>query len=275
MDIITGFNSNSKRMKYTILLIICFTITWSNVFTQSNDSTANSHFDKYVKEVNKEYDEFVTQLEKDFNEFLKNEKVWEEITLTNNQQITEEPESSLDLPTEDAIKSLPTIEPEPSVLNFEEAALIPENIESEIPIPASSTVLNTTPNIFPVPKKSMRITSGFGNRNHPIYKKNSFHSGLDLATPSGTKVFSTADGTVVKSGYNKGYGNYVIVKHNKTYKTVYAHLKSRNVTKNDRVKKGDIIGFVGSTGISTGPHLHYEVIKNNKKCNPKDYLHSN
>jgi len=119
-----------------------------------------------------------------------------------------------------------------------------------------------------------RISDGFGWRKHPILKKWIFHEGTDISAPIGSDVFTTSDGVVervIKS--KKGYGNRVVINHGFGYKTVYAHLNSFNVEKGDVVKRGDVIGYIGSTGLSTGPHLHYEVLVNNRPLNPQQYFY--
>lgn len=133
--------------------------------------------------------------------------------------------------------------------------------------------VDTVPNMSPIKQEDLiRTASGWGYRVHPIYKAKKFHYGLDLIAPTGTKIYSTADGTitsVVKS--SKGYGNKIIVDHG-LYKTLYAHLSAFKVKLGDTVMRGDVIGFVGNTGTSTVAHLHYEVIKGKKKVNPAKYL---
>ena len=119
-----------------------------------------------------------------------------------------------------------------------------------------------------------RISDGFGWRKHPILKKWIFHEGTDLSAPLGSDVVTTSDGVVervIKS--KKGYGNRIVINHGYGYKTIYAHLKVMNVTKGDVVKRGEVIGTVGSTGLSTGPHLHYEVLVNNRPLNPQQYFY--
>jgi len=119
-----------------------------------------------------------------------------------------------------------------------------------------------------------RISDAYGWRKHPILKKWIFHEGTDLSAPLGSDVMTTSDGVVervIKS--KKGYGNRIVINHGYGYKTVYAHLKGFNVTRGDVVKRGDVIGTVGSTGLSTGPHLHYEVLVNNRPLNPQQYFY--
>lgn len=119
------------------------------------------------------------------------------------------------------------------------------------------------------PINGARLSSPFGMRKHPILGFNKMHKGTDFAAPLGTPVMASGDGKVIKASWCGGGGNCVKIKHNSTYSTVYAHLSKfgRGVKKGVRVKQGSIIGYVGSTGMSTGPHLHYEVIKNGKKIN--------
>ena len=119
------------------------------------------------------------------------------------------------------------------------------------------------------PINGARLSSAFGMRKHPILGYNKMHKGTDFAAPHGTPVMASGDGIIIKARWCGGGGNCVKIKHNSTYQTVYAHLSKfgRGIKKGVRVKQGRIIGYVGSTGMSTGPHLHYEVIKNGKKIN--------
>ena len=129
------------------------------------------------------------------------------------------------------------------------------------------------PAIAPISDKDLiRFASGFGYRIHPIYKTRKMHTGIDLTAPTGTKIYATGDGKVIKAGMSKGgYGKRVIINHNYGYKTVYAHLSKIVVKRGQKINRGELIGFVGSTGVSTAPHLHYEVRRNNKPVNPINY----
>lgn len=131
-------------------------------------------------------------------------------------------------------------------------------------------MLASIPAIQPVANKDLdRIASGFGYRVDPIYKTVKFHSGLDFAAPSGTPIYATGDGTVEDASMSEvGYGNHVILNHGYGYKTLYGHMVRIKVKRGQAVKRGDVVGWVGSTGKSTGPHCHYEVIKNNGKVDP-------
>ncbi|TXC78394.1 M23 family metallopeptidase [Luteibaculum oceani] len=135
-------------------------------------------------------------------------------------------------------------------------------------------MLASIPAIQPISNKDLtRIASGFGYRIHPIHKIRKMHTGMDFTAPTGTPIYATGDGKIeyVKAS-RRGYGNHVIIKHNFGYKTLYAHLSAFNVIAGQNVKRGDIIGYVGSTGTSTAPHLHYEVLKDNRKINPINFF---
>ena len=123
--------------------------------------------------------------------------------------------------------------------------------------------------LMKTPINGARLSSSFGNRKHPILGYTKLHAGTDFAAPSGTPIMASGAGKIIRSRWCGGGGNCVKIKHNSTYETVYAHMKSfaRGIKEGKRVKQGQIIGYVGSTGMSTGPHLHYEVIINGKKVN--------
>ena len=123
--------------------------------------------------------------------------------------------------------------------------------------------------LMKTPINGARLSSPFGMRKHPIDGYNKMHRGTDFAAPMGTPIMASGDGVVKKAGWCGGGGNCVVIKHNSTYKTVYAHMSkfAKGIRSGVRVKQAQIIGYVGSTGKSTGPHLHYEVIVNGKKIN--------
>jgi murein DD-endopeptidase MepM/ murein hydrolase activator NlpD len=131
-------------------------------------------------------------------------------------------------------------------------------------------LLAATPAIQPVSNADLkRIASGFGYRIDPVYKTVKLHPGLDFAAPAGTPIYATADGTVEFAGNRgDGYGNNVIINHGYGYKTLFGHMFKIKARGGQRVKRGEVIGWVGSTGKSTGPHCHYEVIKNGNKIDP-------
>ena len=123
--------------------------------------------------------------------------------------------------------------------------------------------------LMKTPINGARLSSSFGMRKHPIDGFNKMHRGTDFAAPMGTPIMASGDGIIKKAGWCGGGGNCVVIKHNSTYQTVYAHMSkfAKSIRKGVRVKQGQVIGYVGSTGKSTGPHLHYEVIVNGEKIN--------
>jgi len=134
--------------------------------------------------------------------------------------------------------------------------------------------LTSLPVLKPVADKYLnRVASGFGSRFHPILKVNKMHNGLDFAAKTGTPIYATGDGTVKQAEFNSGYGNVVVIKHGNGYESLYAHMSRIKARKGKKVKRGDLIGYVGSTGLSTGPHLHYEIHKNGKPVDPIMYFY--
>jgi len=126
-----------------------------------------------------------------------------------------------------------------------------------------------TKSLMKTPINGARLSSSFGMRKHPILGYNKMHKGTDFAAPSGTPIMASGSGTVTRARWCGGGGNCVKIKHNSTYETIYAHMKAfaKGIKEGRKVKQGQIIGYVGSTGLSTGPHLHYEVVVNGKKVN--------
>ena len=137
-------------------------------------------------------------------------------------------------------------------------------------------LLSHTPAIQPVSNKDLtRVASGFGYRIDPIYKTTKMHAGIDFTAPQGTPVYATANGRVTTAGNTgNGYGNHVIVNHGYGYETLYGHMVRVKARNGQTVKRGEVIGWVGSTGKSTGPHLHYEVHKNNSKIDPVYFFYN-
>jgi len=135
-------------------------------------------------------------------------------------------------------------------------------------------MLRSIPAIMPVSTRDLtRIASGFGLRIHPYYKISKFHAGMDFTAPLGTEIYATGDGTIelVSSG-KRGMGNYITLNHGFGYSSTYAHLESFNVRQGQKVRRGDVIGFVGNTGMSIAPHLHYEIRLNGENVDPVNYF---
>lgn len=137
-------------------------------------------------------------------------------------------------------------------------------------------LLAAIPAIQPISNKDLnRIASGFGTRIDPVYKVTKFHAGLDFTAPQGTPIYATADGRIKEASYNEtGYGNHVIINHGYGYETLYGHMVRIKSRGGQPIKRGEIIGWVGSTGKSTGPHCHYEVHKNGQPVDPVYYFYN-
>jgi murein DD-endopeptidase MepM/ murein hydrolase activator NlpD len=120
------------------------------------------------------------------------------------------------------------------------------------------------------PVDGARITSGFGMRMHPLLGYSKMHKGIDFGAPTGTPIYAAGSGTIAEMGKKGAYGNYVRIRHSGEYQTAYAHMSkfAKGVSKGDKVKQGDVIGYVGTTGRSTGPHLHYEILVAGAQINP-------
>lgn len=142
-------------------------------------------------------------------------------------------------------------------------------------IKSKTEMLASIPAIQPIANKDLlRIASGFGYRIHPIYKTSRMHAGMDFTAPMGTDIYCTGDGMVIDIDHGRGYGKNVVVDHGFGYHTIYAHMKEVIVHKGQKVKRGDILGTVGNSGLSTAPHLHYEVVKNNVKVDPINFFYN-
>lgn len=135
-------------------------------------------------------------------------------------------------------------------------------------------LLKAIPAIQPIQNKDLtRMASGYGMRMHPILKYRKMHNGMDFTAPRNTPIYATGDGEVIKASRASGFGKVVYIDHGFGYVTKYGHMNKFNTKKGRKVKRGDIIGYVGNTGLSSGPHLHYEVHKNGKVINPVNFYH--
>lgn len=134
-------------------------------------------------------------------------------------------------------------------------------------------LISSIPAIMPINNKDLRRQpGGFGWRTHPIYKTPEFHPGMDFAAEQGTPIYATGDGVVETADANaQGYGNHVVLNHGFGYQTLYGHMSKIAVRVGKQIKRGELVGYVGSTGLSTAPHIHYEVIKNGEKVNPINF----
>lgn len=137
-------------------------------------------------------------------------------------------------------------------------------------------LIASIPAIMPLNNKDLKHQpSGYGWRTHPIYKTQEFHPGMDFTAEQGTPIYATGDGVVEAADASaQGYGNHVVIDHGFGYKTLYGHMSKIATVPGRKVKRGELIGYVGSTGMSTGPHVHYEVIKNGEKVNPINFYYN-
>jgi murein DD-endopeptidase MepM/ murein hydrolase activator NlpD len=138
-------------------------------------------------------------------------------------------------------------------------------------------LMASIPAVMPINQKDLAhaVTSGFGWRTHPIYKTQEFHPGMDFAAEQGTPIYATGDGVVdVADNLAQGYGNHVVINHGFGYQTLYGHMSKIAAIAGQKITRGQLIGYVGSTGLSTAPHIHYEVIKNGEKVNPVNYYYN-
>lgn len=137
-------------------------------------------------------------------------------------------------------------------------------------------LIASIPAIMPLNNKNLKhAPSGYGWRTHPIYKTQEFHPGMDFTAEQGTPIYATGDGVVVVADASaQGYGNHVVINHGFGYQTLYGHMSKIATKPGTKLKRGDLIGYVGSTGLSTGPHVHYEVIKNGEKVNPINFYYN-
>ena len=140
---------------------------------------------------------------------------------------------------------------------------------------SKAEMMASIPAIQPVDARKVKSgISGFGTRIHPVYKIRKRHTGIDFTAPSGTPIYATGNGKVEAAGMDGGYGRRVILDHGYSYKTLYGHMSRIGVKVGQQVKRGDLIGYVGSSGLSTGPHLHYEVHKNGTPVNPINFIYN-
>jgi murein DD-endopeptidase MepM/ murein hydrolase activator NlpD len=133
------------------------------------------------------------------------------------------------------------------------------------------------PAIMPINQKDLThaVTSGFGWRTHPIYKTQEFHPGIDFTAIQGTPIYATGDGVIkIADNLAQGYGNHVVINHGFGYQTLYGHMSRIKAKVGQKVLRGELIGYVGSTGLSTAPHVHYEVIRNGEKVNPINFYYN-
>lgn len=219
-------------------------------------------FEEYKKQEQQKYSDFEKKMILELNNYIVLEEEWNIITVSQKGNIKDVIISNNDI--------IETNEKKEIVISKEnkkpKKEVKPDYVIEKEKAPDLSKQIAF---ISPLKGSNFRVSSKFGYRTHPVYKTKKFHGGIDLAAPKNTPVYSVKAGVVIHSGFVRGYGNYVIVKHEDGYKSAYAHLNSIKVKKGNLVNEGVVIGSVGKTGTATGYHLHFELIKSNKKIDPK------
>lgn len=231
-------------------------IGWGQDLKSTDDLT----FEEYKKQEQQKYSDFEKQMISELNNYIVLEEEWNIITISKKGNIKEvivnaneniQTNSKLEIVISKEIKKKKVVKPDYVIAKEK-----------------TPNLSNPKAFISPLRGNGFRISSKFGYRTHPVYKTKKFHGGIDLAAPKNTPVYSVKAGVVIHSGFVRGYGNYIIVEHEDGYKSAYAHLNTIKVKKGNQVTEGFVIGSVGKTGTATGYHLHFELIKSNKKIDP-------
>jgi len=268
-------------MKHKLLLIALLSVIYLPLSSQTWEEEYKKMMDDmqgFETEYTENFEQYSEKRKKELKEFIENEKEWYAITMTTDNTTVKEIKRVIikkkkTLPSH-VIKNEKNpkhnVNITPPIVNPYEDNTTDENNSGKKSKKEVIKKKRFFPSICPV--DDYRLSSRFGMRKHPIVKMRRFHYGIDMACPRGRKVYVTANGKVIRAGRARGYGNYIVVSHGNGLKTAYAHLSKIAVKKNQIVVQGEVIGFVGSTGVSSGPHLHYEVIKNGKKINPINFI---
>ena len=249
-------------MKKLLLVLLCLPMIG---FGQELKSTDDLTFEEYKKQEQQKYSDFEKQMISELNNYIALEEEWNIITISqkgnikdviiNNNDNVETNSKKEIVISKEIKKSKKEVKPDYVIDNS-----------------VSATLSDTKTFVSPLKKGDFRISSKFGYRTHPVYKIKRFHGGIDLAAPKNTPVYSINAGIVIQSGFVRGYGNYIVIEHEDGYKSAYAHLNTIKVKKGEKVDGTFVIGSVGKTGTATGYHLHFELMKSNKKIDPKVIL---
>jgi len=247
--------------KNIIRLTLCFlfSLVYTNrSFSQDTNSTIQNEFETYKNKENQDFADFKSKILSEINNYIQQEEEWNLITILGKGNVKESTISVNDNVVETKGKKVIVVDN-----NITKKEVIPDYVGEIKVIEKTNTI------IHPLKTNEYRISSVFGYRIHPVYKTKRFHSGMDIAAPVNTPVFSIMSGEVLGAGYVKGYGNYILILHKNGVKSSYSHLNKILVKKGEKINIGDKIGLVGKTGTATGYHLHFEIIKDNKKIDPQ------
>jgi murein DD-endopeptidase MepM/ murein hydrolase activator NlpD len=231
----------------------------------SAQESKDSSFKEYKTQEEQKYTDFEKLMIFELNNFIQLEEEWNmitisekgninEVVISNNENLALGENADIVISKQDQPAKPPVA---PNYVMDKNVILVKENSEEFI---------------SPLKVGNYRVSSSFGYRIHPVHNTKKFHSGIDLAAPLNTPVYSVKSGVIVHSGSVRGYGNYIVIEHEDGYKSAYAHLQTIKVEKGDRVNIGSIIGTVGNSGTATGYHLHFELIKSDKKIDPIELI---
>ena len=246
--------------------------SFSDLIRRLNTVRAIAEYDNYVLENMRELQEIIDEnrreiiVEQETQQELLDAQVTQEAELVSRQQEQERFIQNLQRDI-DAFRRL-----------YEEAqrqeAQLIRDIQARLSAEGDGTAFVGGTFLWPVPGRNIGSGAGsrFGYRIHPITRRNTFHSGIDIPAPNGTNIVAANSGTVIFSGWNGGYGNCIIIDHGGGYATLYAHNSTNLVRVGEQVSRGQVIARVGSTGNSTGPHLHFEVLRNGRAVDPMQYF---
>lgn len=247
------------QRKFSFILL-CFVWLPVKIYSQTPEEDIfrlENSYEVFAKKMDSAFVAFVENRESEYKKWIEEEKEWIRLTLSDPEDDKQKIPKQKSKKKQKTKKTKPV--PKPPKKKKTEHTKKEEKKIKKIHF------------VKPI-KIEYRFSADFGYRIHPIFKVKKFHYGIDMGCPTGTNIHAVMGGTVIVSRLSKGYGNFVIIQHTKNLRTIYAHMSKRLVKRGDVVKQNDIIGLVGSTGRSTGPHLHFEVVENNKKIHPKKYI---
>jgi len=278
-----GFKHIAKRLIWVVISSIAFALLFVWIAFYVIDSPKEKLLEKENNELKAEVEELNTRIELMSDVLLdiedRDDNVYRTILEADPIPTSERYPLLMDRPGSDSLsrseasERLKEANKKADKLMVRLAAQTKSLEELEKLAEKKSEMLSCIPAIRPL-KNMYSVTSGFGRRYHPVLKTLRSHTGVDIAAPKGTPIYATADGVVSSENPGGGYGICVVISHGYSYKTLYAHMSKKAVRAGQRVKRGQLIGYVGTSGMSTGSHLHYEVIKGDQRVNPVYYFYS-
>ncbi len=264
-------------LRTLFIILSCLVLLSTKTYSQTPEEDIfrlENSYEAFVRYMDSAFVAFTEKRESEYKKWIEDEKEWVKITLAKSYNVA--PAKSVNKQNKDEKLNNKKVKKNNKYntknKKKEEHKHVNKVADTETNKKSEKNQTTTQIKFVKPIRIKYRFSSDFGYRIHPIFKIKKFHYGIDMGCPTGTKIYAVMDGTVVVSRLSKSYGNFVIIRHTNNLKTVYAHMSKRLIKKGDFVKQNDVIGLVGSTGRSTGPHLHFEVIENNKKIHPKKYI---